>query len=154
MVRTFIKLAFYCPFWQSRPGRLFFSAPCGLVRQLTHQRLRIPSNFLLANIVVTGFYTAGVLSSLYAGAMFPDFRTTATTLSMVVNGFATVLGVIVVEPMASSITDEALRGDRDESDVKQMAFYLALTRIGGTVLAQAIFLPCAYFIKFIAQLLT
>lgn len=153
-LRTFIKLAFYYPSWQLRPGRLFFSAHCGLVRQLTHQRLRIPRDFLLANIVVTGFYTAGVLSSLYAGAMLPDFRTTATTLSMVVNGFATVLGAIVVEPMASSITDEALRGDRDESDVKQMAFYLALTRIGGTVLAQALFLPCAYFIKFIAQLLT
>lgn len=152
-LRTFINLTFFYLPWRLRSGLLQFPACCGLVRQITRQSLTIPKNFLLTNIVVTGFYTTGVLSALYAGAMFPDFRTTATTLSMVVNGFATVLGAMVVEPAASSITDEALRGDRNEADVKQMAFYLALTRILGTVFAQALFLPCAYFIKFIAQLL-
>jgi len=152
-LRAFINLTFcYLP-WRLRPGLLQFPACFSLVRQITRQRLTIPKTFLLTNIVVTGFYTSGVLSALYAGAMFPDFRTTATTLSMVVNGFATVLGAMVVEPTASSITDEALRGDRNEADVKQMAFYLALTRILGTVFAQALFLPCAYFIKFSAQLL-
>jgi len=74
-------------------------------------------------------------------------------LAAVVNGAATVLGAVVVEPAASSITDGALRGERDEADVKQMAFYMALTRLLGTVLAQVLFLPGAYFIKFLAQLL-
>jgi len=152
-LRTFMNLTVsYLP-WRLRPERLRFPACCALVKQITRRRITIPKNFLLANIVVNGFYTTGVLSALYAGAMFPDFRTTATTLSMVVNGFATVLGAMVVEPTASSITDEALRGDRNEADVKQMAFYLALTRMLGTVLAQALFLPGAYLIKFIAQLL-
>lgn len=152
-LRTFIKLSLIYPPWRSRPNRLFFSIRCNSIRQLFRQRLTIPKNFLLANIIVTGFYTTGVLSALYAGAMFPDFRTTATTLSMVLNGFATFLGAMVVEPAASSITDEALRGDRNEGDVKQMAFYLAVTRFLGTLLAQVLFLPCAYFVKFIAQML-
>lgn len=152
-LRTFINLAISCLPWRLRPKRLHFGAYCTLLKQIIRQKIKIPKNFLLANVIVTGFYTTGVLSALYAGAMFPDFRTTATTLSMVVNGFATILGTMVVEPTASSITDEALRGDRDEADVKQMAFYMALTRLAGTVLAQALFLPGAYFIKFIAQLL-
>ena len=114
--------------------------------------LTLPRNFLIANIVVTGIYTTSVLSAIYAGAMFPDFRTTATMLSAAVSGFATVLAAVVVEPAASSITDEALRGDRAESDVRQLAIYMAITRLLGTLLAQAFFLPCALLIKFIAQL--
>ncbi|OPY58758.1 MAG: hypothetical protein A4E55_00632 [Pelotomaculum sp. PtaU1.Bin035] len=152
-IRAFSSIIFYCPPWRLRPCRFRFSACWPMIRQITKQRIKIPKKLLLANIFVSGFYLTGVLSALYAGAMFPDFRTTATTLSMVINGFATVLGAMVVEPAASSITDEAFRGDRDESDVRQLAFYLALTRLLGTVFAQALFLPGAYIIKLIVQML-
>jgi hypothetical protein len=46
-----------------------------------------------------------------------------------------------------------MRGDRSEEDVKQMTLYLSATRTLGTVLAQLIFIPAAYFIKFVASLL-
>jgi len=150
---AFLKLA--ASFLQrgERPVRRHSLLSFTSIRKLAGKKLSIPINFLLANIVVTGLYTTGVLSALYAGAMFPDFRSTAAMLAAMVNGIATVLGAVVVEPAAASITDEALRGDRDETDVKQMAFYMALTRLAGTILAQALFLPGAYFIKFLAQLL-
>lgn len=153
VLSAFIKIIFSRPSRQLCSGRLLFPARFSSIRQFTRRKLAIPKNFLFTNIIVTGFYTTSVLSALYAGAMFPDFRTTATTLSMIVNGIATVLGAMVVEPTASSITDEALRGDREEEDVKQMAFYLAFTRLMGTIFAQALFLPGAYLIKFIAQML-
>lgn len=74
-------------------------------------------------------------------------------LSGIVTGAAIVIGALMVEPKASLITDEAMRGDRGEADVKQLTFYMVITRILGTLLAQALFVPIAYVIKYIAQLL-
>ncbi|HOV78990.1 MAG TPA: lipid II flippase Amj family protein [Bacillota bacterium] len=113
----------------------------------------IPKTFLALNIVVTGVFTTGVVSSLYAGALFPSYRTTAALLTAVVNGVATVLSATVVEPAAASITDQALRGDRGEGDVSQMTLYLTVTRFLGTILAQLIFLPASHLIKYVASLL-
>ena len=70
-----------------------------------------------------------------------------------VNGVATILSATVVEPTAAAITDQAMRGERGEEDVKQMVIYLALTRILGTALAQLIFVPAAYLVKYAASLL-
>ncbi|MDD4237327.1 MAG: lipid II flippase Amj family protein [Desulfotomaculaceae bacterium] len=117
------------------------------------RRLAIPKTFLILNFFVTGIYTTGVLSALFAGALFPDFRAAAATLSAVVNGIATILAATVVDPTAAAITDQALRGERSEDDVKQMALYLAITRLLGTGFAQLIFVPAAYFIKYMASLL-
>ncbi|OPY57324.1 MAG: hypothetical protein A4E55_01720 [Pelotomaculum sp. PtaU1.Bin035] len=121
-----------------------------LLKLVTARRIAIPKTFLVLNIVVTGVYTTGVLSALYAGALFPNFRSTAALLSAVVNGMATVLAATVVEPTAASITDQALRGERSEEDVRQMALYLTGTRLLGTVFAQVIFLPSAYLVKYVA----
>jgi hypothetical protein len=117
------------------------------------KKMAIPKTFLFLNIIVTGVYTTGVLSAIYAGALFPGFRSTATLLSAVVNGIATILSATVVEPTAAAITDRALQENRGEEEVKQMVLYLTLTRILGTVLAQLIFLPAAHFVKYVASLL-
>lgn len=122
-------------------------------RLLAARRLAIPKTFLFLNIVVTGIYTVGVLAALYAGALFPDFRSTAAMLSAVVNGVATVLLATVVDPTAAAITDQAMSGERSEEDVKQMSLYLAVTRFAGTLFAQAIFLPSAEIIKITAAFL-
>ncbi len=128
------------------PGRSTFKIA-------SKRKMAIPKTFLFLNIIVTGVYTTGVLSAIYAGALFPGFRSTATLLSAVVNGVATILAATVVEPTAAAITDQAIREDRGEEDVKQMVLYLTLTRIVGTVFAQLIFLPSAYLVKYVASLL-
>ncbi len=153
VVRVFIKLVFYNKSRRIHYPRLFLQPDSGSLRRVAGLKLTLPKNFLIINVLVTGLYTTGILSSIYAGALFPDFRSTASMLSAFVNGFATVLGAMVVEPTAASITDEAMRGDRDESDVRQMTFYLALTRLTGTIIAQVLFLPGAYLIRFMAGLL-
>ncbi|MEW5762151.1 MAG: lipid II flippase Amj family protein [Bacillota bacterium] len=124
-----------------------------VLRRATRRSPPIPKAFLLLNIVVTGVYTTGVLSALYAGALFPLYRSTATLLAPLVNGVATVLAATVVDPTAAMITDQALRGVRGEEDVKLMVLYLALTRFLGTLLAQVLFLPAAEAIRLAAQLI-
>ena len=112
--------------------------------------LPIPKVFIGLNALVAGIYTTGVLSSIYAGALFPEARQTAITLAPVINGVATVMSAAVVDPTVANITDQALRGERSEEDVKRMVNYLSVSRVVGTVIAQAIFLPAAYLINLIA----
>lgn len=114
----------------------------------------LPPAFLVMNIMVTGIYTSGVLAALYAGALYPDYRASATMLASVVNGMAQVLFATIVDPVAARITDQALQGQREESDVRRMSFYLAGTRVVGTLLAQVLFIPAAYLIRMVAVSIT
>lgn len=149
-VPRLIGMVLFSPrrFW--RLSRQFYLPRRNSLKYVTARRIALPKTFLLLNIVVTGIYTTGVLSALYAGALLPSFRSTAVLLSAVVNGIATVLAATVVDPTAAAVTDQAIRGKRSEEDVKQMVVYLTVTRILGTVFAQVIFLPAAYFIKYVA----
>ena len=128
------------------------AAPATL-RQVMRQRLGIPKGFLVLNVLISGIYTTGVLSALYAGALFPHYRATATLLSPIVNGIAAVLLATVVDPAAAMITDQALQGKRGEEDVRQVTTFLAVTRFLGTLLAQVLFVPAAEVIRTVAALI-
>jgi hypothetical protein len=104
--------------------------------------------FLILNFFMVSIYAIGVLSSLYAGAQVPEFRTTASQLSGIVNGIATVLLAIMVDPTCAYITDQAIRGKRPENDVRAMVFNIILGRIIGTLLlSQLLFWPASEYIK-------
>ncbi|MFA5112755.1 MAG: DUF2837 family protein [Candidatus Margulisiibacteriota bacterium] len=108
----------------------------------------MPKGFLWTNLIVVSVYAIGVLSSLYAGALVPEFRITASQLSAIVNGIATILLVTLVDPTCAYITDQAVRGKRKESDVRAMVFYIILGRVVGTLLlSQLLFLPAAEYIR-------
>ena len=128
------------------PNRQFF-------KQALSEKVTIPKKFLILNIFITGIFTTSVLSSLYACALYPEFRTTASMLSGIINGIATILFATVVDPTAAGLTDQALRGERPAADIKQMSFYLALTRFLGTILAQLFFVPAAWIIKYVAEMI-
>lgn len=108
----------------------------------------MPQGFLWVNLVVVSIYAIGVLSSLFAGALVPEFRITASQLSAIVNGIATILLVTLVDPTCAYITDQAVRGKRSTADVRTMVFYIILGRVLGTlILSQILFLPAAEYIK-------
>jgi len=108
----------------------------------------MPRGFLWTNLIVVSVYAIGVLSSLYAGALVPEFRITASQLSAIVNGIATILLVTLVDPTCAYITDQAVRGTRKESDVRTMVFYIIIGRVVGTlILSQLLFLPAAEYIR-------
>lgn len=115
----------------------------------------IPKTFLILNVVITSVYTIGILSSIYAGAMLPAYRLTASQLSGIINGGATILFALLVDPKAALITDQAMGGERKTQDVNAMVAMLVGGKIFGTLLAQLIFLPAAalivYFTGFIVH---
>ncbi|MFH1454366.1 MAG: DUF2837 family protein [Armatimonadota bacterium] len=115
---------------------------------------QIPRNFLIYNIIVIAIHTIGVLAATYAGALCKDFARQAALLSGVVNGVATILMGLIVDPMASLITDQAVSGQRPKHHVEIMAVFLIVGMIVGTVVSQLIFMPSAHFIKWCSEMIT
>ncbi|MFN4183021.1 MAG: lipid II flippase family protein, partial [bacterium] len=62
---------------------------------------RLPWDVLVWHIFVTGFYTVGVLSTIFAAVLKPELRATAIQLSGIVNGLATFLLFTIVDPPAA-----------------------------------------------------
>lgn len=114
----------------------------------------IPRNFLIYNIIVISIHTVGVLAATFASAFRENYARQVTLLSGVVNGIATILMSIVVDPMASLITDQAVAGQRPKRHVEIMAVFLGGGMFLGTILSQLIFMPSVYFIKWCSELLT
>ncbi len=115
---------------------------------------RLPKQFLVINIVVTSIYTIGVLCSLYAGAHLPHLRATASQLSGIVNGMATILFTMFVDPSGARITDQATHGVRPEADVKSVVFFLQAGRLLGTlIISQIFFKPFALYIMWVTKAL-
>jgi len=106
---------------------------------------------LLANAFAQGLITVGVLASLYAGYLNPDFRVTASQLSAVVNGFATILLFALIDPQLSVVTDDVIEGRIDEAMFRRTIVWISLSRLAGTILAQVFFVPSAYAIAWIAN---
>lgn len=116
----------------------------GLIKQL-------PAEFLIFQVLVTGFYTVGVLSTIYAAALAPELRATAVNLSGIVNGIATMLLFVLVDPTAALITDQCINDIRPVSHAKAMNLYLVLARFLGTILAQFIITLTALMVLWAAR---
>lgn len=115
----------------------------------------LPKSFLILNIIVTAIYTIGVLCSLLAGAYLPELRATAIQLSGIVNGIATVLFALMVDPSGARITDQAAHGKRPESDVKSVVFFLICGRLIGTlIIAQLFLIPLTRWVMWVTGLLS
>ena len=85
-------------------------------------------------------------------ALAPEVARTATLLSPLINGVATITLSIIVDPGCATIVDDAIKGEREMEDVETMTFWLALGSVVGTSLAQLLFLPGAWFIGEIAKI--
>lgn len=106
----------------------------------------IPKKLLLVNTIITGIYTIGVLAAFYASIYIPDKRLAVSASSGMINGIASILLTIFIDPMAAIITDEAYRGKREYGDVKTLVVMLIGTKLLGTLLGQLLLIPGAKFI--------
>lgn len=106
----------------------------------------ISLHVILLNIVAQALLTVGVAASLYAGYLYPEYRVTASQLSAVVNGFATILLFVLIDPQLSVMTDDVVSGQISEPVFRRTIVLLSLSRIAGTVLAQLLFLPAAWLV--------
>ena len=103
------------------------------------------------NVAAQALVTVAVFASLYAGALNPAYRVTASTLSSVVNGGATILLFVFIDPHLSVMTDDVVEGRTSEAAFRRAVVWLAGARVAGTVLAQAILVPAAALIAVIAS---
>ena len=94
--------------------------------------------------------TVGVVGSLYAGYLNPEYRVTASQLSAVINGFATILLFVVIDPQLSVMTDDVVSGRVSQPMFRRTITWLSLSRVGGTLVAQALLLPSALLVAYIA----
>lgn len=106
---------------------------------------------LLANCLAQALITVGVVASLYAGYLNPEFRVTASQLSAVINGFATILLFAFIDPQLSVMTDDVAEGRVSEPLFRRTIVWISFSRLVGTMLAQALFVPSAMAIAWIAN---
>lgn len=119
------------------------------IQQLTKPR-GVSRSVIALNVLAQALLTVGVVASLYAGYLFPEYRVTASQLSAVVNGFATILLFILIDPQLSVMTDDVISGEVSEPMFRRTIVWLSLSRVAGTLLAQALFLPAAWLVVYVA----
>ncbi|OPX85881.1 MAG: hypothetical protein A4E53_03360 [Pelotomaculum sp. PtaB.Bin104] len=116
----------------------------------TFQNIRyhdIPKRLLVFNTLLTAVYTVGVLAAFYSATLVaPEYQLAASSSSGMINGVATILLTLVVDPRAAIITDQAFRGNRPYSDVKTLVVLLIGAKLLGTLLGQVILIPAANLI--------
>ena len=105
----------------------------------------------LLNVGAVALWTVGVFASLYAGALDPDVRVTSSTLSSIINGGATIMMAMFIDPHMSGMTDDVVEGRVSEGEFRQAIVWLVGSRLAGTLLAQALLVPSAMLIVFVAN---
>ncbi|WP_346892016.1 lipid II flippase family protein, partial [Clostridium sp. UBA3887] len=75
---------------------------------------KLPLKIIIYNIIAVAILTVGALAPIYAGTIVPDLRATCITLSSVINGFATILMSIFIDPQLSIMTDDVIDGNCPE----------------------------------------
>ena len=111
----------------------------------------IPKRVVLLNAIAMAIWTVGVFSALYAGYLSPEYRVTASMLSAVINGVATILMFMVIDPYLSVLTDDAAEGKISEGYFRRGVVWLTGSRLAGTVLAQLLLVPGASMIVLVAH---
>jgi hypothetical protein len=103
------------------------------------------------NVVAVSLWTVGVFAALYAGYLHPQLRMTASNLSSIVNGVATILMFVIIDPQLSVMTDDVIEGRQSESSFRRAIVWLVGSRLAGTLLAQLLLVPAASLIVFVAE---
>jgi hypothetical protein len=103
------------------------------------------------NIVAMALWTVGVFASLYAGFLKPELRVTCANLSSVINGLATIVLTVIIDPQISVMTDDVIEGRVTENRFRRAITTLIGARVIGTVVAQAMLIPAALLIVRVAE---
>lgn len=115
------------------------------------QGRHIPWSVALLNTVAMAIWTVGVFAALYAAYLRPELRVTSSQLSAIVNGVATILMFVFIDPYLSMATDDVAEGRVSESYFRRSIVWLTGSRLAGTVLAQALLVPGAFWIVAVAE---
>ncbi len=111
----------------------------------------IPLKLFVINIVITAIYTIGVLSALYASLLVPERETTAVMASGLINGVATMLLIVFIDPKISILADDVINERGSYLSLKRVSVMMMGSRLLGTMLAQVLFIPGAKYVAWLTQ---
>lgn len=113
----------------------------------------IPIKLFCINILITAIYTIGVFSALYAALIVPERATTVVMASGLINGVATILLIVFIDPKISILADDVINQKGKYITLKSASIMMVTSRLLGTLFAQVLFIPgakyIAWFTKFI-----
>ena len=131
------------------------SESTALPRYQNLSALRLPTDVPLAvifmNFLASAFWTVGALSAIYAGVIDPEFRVTSSTLSGVINGVATIVMFVAIDPYLAGLTDDVVNHRIQDSFFRKVVVWMIISRLLGTIAAQALLVPGAHLIVFVAR---
>jgi hypothetical protein len=107
--------------------------------------------FLALNAVAVALWTVGGFAALYAGALEPGFRGTCGQLSSVINGVATVLMFLLLDPKLSLMTDDVAHQRVGQGKFRAAVISVVSARFAGVLLAQLFLIPAATLIVAVAR---
>lgn len=112
---------------------------------------KIPRKVVVYNFAAVALVTVGALAPIYAFKMAPNLRATCVTLSSVVNGTATILSTIFIDPQMSIMTEDVMDGKCTQEDFKDCVVAMVGSKMLGTFAAVFLLVPGAYAIVFAAK---
>ncbi|MBS4174429.1 lipid II flippase Amj family protein [Bacillus sp. FJAT-49736] len=115
-------------------------------------RSTFPKRIFVVNVLITSIYTVGMLAALYASVIVePKYAAAAITSSGIINGVATILLTLFVDPKASVLADQVVKKENKYVYLKSYSFAMVSSKLVGTILAQIIFIPAALYIAWFAH---
>lgn len=111
----------------------------------------IPIGLFCVNMIITAIYTIGVLSALYAALLVPERSATTIMASGLINGIATILLVIFIDPKLSVMADDVVNQRGNYNKLKSLSVMMVTSRLLGTILAQVFFLWGARYIAWFTK---
>lgn len=112
----------------------------------------IPKRLFVMNVLVSAVFTVGVLSSLYASMLVPeDYAQAAIMSSGIINGVATILLTLFIDPKASVLADRVMKNQCDYVFLKSYSLTMISSKFLGTIVAQLLFIPAAYYVAWFAE---
>ncbi|MGN9160087.1 lipid II flippase Amj family protein [Clostridium sulfidigenes] len=114
---------------------------------------KLPLKIIIYNIIAVAILTVGALAPIYAGTIVPELRATCITLSSVINGFATILMSIFIDPQLSIMTDDVIDGKCPEEDFRSCVIAMIGSKTIGTFAALPLLIPASYIIVLVAKIL-
>lgn len=113
----------------------------------------LSAGVITLNMLAIAFWTVAVFASLYAGILKPELRVTCSSLSAIINGAATILLFVVIDPQLSVMTDDVIEGRVSDGRFRRAITSLVGARLAGTIIAQFLLVPSAILITRAAELL-
>ncbi len=112
---------------------------------------QVPISLFFFNMIITAIYTIGVLSALYGSLLVPERATAIIMASGLINGIATILLTIFVDPKVSVMADDVVNNRGSYIRLKTVSIMMVGSRFIGTILAQLLFIPAAHYIAWLTK---